>query len=102
MGFWEFGVLGFRACGVLVYELVMGRPPFEDPGGNDEVTRQQILACQLGEMPNKMTPACQDFICQVNAADGGVGGVGEGMEHTTLPRTLSEYPAALPYAHVLS
>lgn len=85
---------------MVVYELVMGRPPSRDPGGNDDVTSQQILACRLGEMPDKMTPACQDFIRQVSAASGGGGVVGEGMERTTPSHIFSEFPAALPYAYV--
>ncbi|CAI6005892.1 unnamed protein product [Closterium sp. NIES-65] len=53
------------ACGVLVYELVMGHPPFE--GTSDMHTATNIMHCELvpDALPHGMSPACKDFICKV-------------------------------------
>ncbi|CAI5984694.1 unnamed protein product [Closterium sp. NIES-65] len=54
------------ACGVLVYELVMGHPPFE--GTSDMHTATNIMHCELvpDALPHGMSPACKDFICKVD------------------------------------
>ncbi|CAI5530174.1 unnamed protein product [Closterium sp. Naga37s-1] len=53
------------ACGVLVYELVMGHPPFE--GASDMHTATNIMHHDLApdSMPHAMSPACKDFIGRV-------------------------------------
>ncbi|CAI5529855.1 unnamed protein product [Closterium sp. Naga37s-1] len=53
------------ACGVLVYELVMGHPPFE--GSSDMHTATNIMHRELvpDSLPHAMSPACKDFICKV-------------------------------------
>ncbi|GJP53016.1 hypothetical protein CLOM_g12163 [Closterium sp. NIES-68] len=53
------------ACGVLVYELVMGHPPFE--GSSDVHTATNILHRELTHsmLPDAMSAACKDFICRV-------------------------------------
>ncbi|CAI5512791.1 unnamed protein product [Closterium sp. Naga37s-1] len=53
------------ACGVLVYELVMGHPPFE--GASDMHTAANIMHRELvpDALPHGMSPACRDFICRV-------------------------------------
>ncbi|CAI5474252.1 unnamed protein product [Closterium sp. Yama58-4] len=54
------------ACGVLVYELVMGHPPFE--GASDMHTATNIMHRELvpDALPAAMSPACKDFICRVS------------------------------------
>ncbi|CAI5512640.1 unnamed protein product [Closterium sp. Naga37s-1] len=58
------------ACGVLVYELVMGHPPFE--GTSDMHTATNIMHRELvpDALPHGMSPACKDFICKGTAGGG--------------------------------
>ena len=48
------------AVGVLVYEMLVGRPPFEveDP----KETAQLIMHAPVAGFPAHMTPLCLDFI----------------------------------------
>eukprot|EP00897_Mesotaenium_endlicherianum_P001975 jgi/Mesen1/1805/ME000140S00762 len=49
------------ACGVLVYELIRGFPPFEVEGDTVGTTKL-IINKEIKSLPDCMSPYCQDFI----------------------------------------
>ena len=56
------------AIGILAFELVTGRPPFEHQSFAE--TQQQIVACQI-EFPPHVSELARDFICSILKQDAG-------------------------------
>lgn len=77
----------YRACGVLVYELIVGYPPFD--GEDDDIVTVDIMHREVKEMPDCLSPECKNLVLGVSQHVSHLrtlfpGSVQPSLEHTVL------------------
>ena len=52
------------SLGVLIYELAIGKAPFEDPNSDQEAIYDRILSCEI-DFPEHLSEELKDLISKI-------------------------------------